>query len=100
MGVGTTRRSSGIRIALRSWTHRSLAPARELRASTLGLSQNARRGCGLYFLGLITSMTPVADGNLSHRYLGSLQLFASEKTAGSRSFPQIFLPARRGCCRK
>ena len=36
----------------------------------------------------------------SHRYLGSLQLFASEKTAGSRSLPQIFLPARRGCCRK
>src|ERR1035437_3231232 len=36
----------------------------------------------------------------SHRYLGSLQLLASEKTAGSRSFPQIFLPARRGCCRK
>lgn len=35
--------------------------------------------------------------NLFHRYLGSLQLFASEKTAGSRSFPQILLPARRGC---
>jgi hypothetical protein len=33
----------------------------------------------------------------SHRYLGSLQLFASEKTAGLRSLPQIFPPARRGC---
>jgi putative tryptophan/tyrosine transport system substrate-binding protein len=35
-----------------------------------------------------------------YRYLGSLQLFASEKTAGSRSFSQIFLPARRGVRRK
>src|SRR6266566_9907236 len=35
-----------------------------------------------------------------YRYLGSLQLLASEKTAGSRSIPQSFLPARRGCSRK
>jgi hypothetical protein len=34
------------------------------------------------------------------RYRGSLQLFASEKSATSRSLPQIFLPALLGCCRK
>jgi len=46
--------------------------------------------------------TYMRDGreDASHRYLGSLQLFASEKTANSRSFPQSFLPARRGCLRK
>jgi hypothetical protein len=38
--------------------------------------------------------------DVRHRYLGSLQLFASEKTAGPRSFPHSFLPARRGCRRK
>jgi hypothetical protein len=43
---------------------------------------------------------PNGMGRLSHRYLGSLQLLASEKTAGSRSFPQSFFPARRGWSRK
>ena len=33
---------------------------------------------------------------LSDRYLGSLQLLAPEKTAGSRSFPHSFFPARCG----
>src|SRR5467141_2152193 len=50
----------------------------------------------------IGALTYIRDGreDASHRYLGSLQLFASEKTANSRSFPQSFLPARRGCLRK
>jgi hypothetical protein len=35
-------------------------------------------------------------GKSSYRYLGSLQLFVSRKIGGSRSLPQITLPARRG----
>jgi hypothetical protein len=35
-----------------------------------------------------------------YRYRGSLQFPLSEKTAGSRSLPQILLPALWGCSRK
>src|SRR3954447_1192473 len=37
---------------------------------------------------------------LPHRKLGSLQLFAAEKTAASGSFPQILRPAFLGWSRK
>jgi hypothetical protein len=46
------------------------------------------------------SLTETGYGPAGHQYLGSLQLCASENVAGSRSFPQIVLPARRGFCKK
>lgn len=51
------------------------------------------------------AMADIAGGrrramNGPHRYVGSLQLLASEKVASWRSLPQIRLPARWGFMRK
>ena len=39
-----------------------------------------------------------AHSRKGYLYRGSLQLFASENSACSRSLPQIFFPALLGCC--
>ena len=46
------------------------------------------------------AMSPVRAINGPHRYVGSLQLLASENVAGWCSLPQIRLPGRWGVMRK
>jgi hypothetical protein len=48
----------------------------------------------------LTLVSRISLRPVLQRYLGSLQLFDSEKAATSRSLPQIFLPALLGFCKK